>query len=94
MTEKICPFMSRPKGFYPAKTKEVKICHHCDQLMRVDISAGIQPLVWHDEYPCQKEKCMAWTEYELLCGSDQPAHTRDPKRMYGYCRLIGNEDAP
>ena len=76
----ICPVMSRPKGWYPATSKTVKVCNHCDQLMRVETSTGIQPLVWHDEYPCQKERCQAWSTYQL-----------DDGREYGYCKIIGNE---
>ena len=82
--EKICPIMSRPKGWYPAVSKTVRVCHHCDQLMSVETSAGVKPHVWHDEYPCQKDKCMAWTTYQL----DSP---ENDGKDYGYCKLIGNE---
>ncbi|MFA5379953.1 MAG: hypothetical protein WC455_29605 [Dehalococcoidia bacterium] len=69
MTEtQICPIMSRPRGLYPATSKTVKT------------SVGIPPLVWHDEYPCIKGRCVAWTEYPLGSG-----------KMHGYCRLVGNE---
>ena len=80
MTEKICPIMSRPRGWYPATSKTVKTCHHCGQIERVETSCGIQPMVWHDEYPCIQARCVAWDEYPLEAGV-----------THGYCRLVGNE---